>query len=66
MAYLVKDTLTGRVVRTFARTRLADASYMASELNRKAGQGRYEVRGWGVDRYPPVPAEPALPVDFGG
>jgi len=63
MAYLVKDTLTGRVVRTFARTRLADASYMASELNRRE-TGRYVVKGWGVDRYPPVPTEPTLPVDF--
>jgi len=75
MAYLIRDTLTGRVVRTFARTRLADASYMASELNRTSGPGRYEVRGWGVDRleaqsgrlsgpHRPVPAEPTLPADF--
>jgi len=64
MAYLVKDTLTGRVVRTFARTRLADASYMASELNRTSGPGRYAVVGWGADRYPPVPTEPTLPEDF--
>lgn len=57
MAYMVRDTLTGRCVRVYARTRLDAASYMVSELNRRE-PGRYVVVGWGVDRMP----EPASPV----
>jgi len=54
MAYMVRDTLTGRAVRVYARTRLYEASVMVAELNRRE-LGRYVVKGWGADRMPTFP-----------